>query len=559
MKPLIVDSILIVDEEGQRAFFTEFKKGINVVTSHLTSRGKSSVLRAIAYSFGAEANFDALFDQAKKIFVISFSFGDEHYRIIRRSRNFVVYKNGTINDMFSGDVTRLSRFFEEEFGFSIYLTSRNNEYTIAPPGYSFIPYFLDQDSSWKGKDTNPFKMAGQFAQDLNDIYYFHVGAIDANYGTKKNEFLVLEQNKKVFEGKLSSIKKQISDLKEYHKSYNVSISETDAELNMDLLRNKLEDLLSQQNSIQTDVFDKENLLAKYVIETRTIEDLIKKMESKTEEESITCPNCGYSFSNNEQKHYDIALIKDNLAYTQHMVGELKKELEPLRRRLLDVSSEIERQRTFYTKEENKVGAYLKSQAVEVLLRELEKTYAELSQKTINTDESLAKLTREISEYDGKKFKNNTSFKDIYLSNLQSLGIKNIDRSRIDPFKKVQISGNKYIRSTLAFFITVLEMKKENGFDNFNLPIIVDSPFEGDPDEINKSEVIQIIKDYYENNSLGAQLFIGLRDGRDYFGKDDRVSYTELTSEEDKLLNQRMFLENKKTIDLILEIVSRRFL
>lgn len=558
MRPLIVKNLLICGKNTPEAFYTDFEEGINVITSQYTSRGKSSVLRAIAYSLGAEANYDSIFEQTEKVFVISLKYDNNEYKIVRCSRYFALYKNGDIVDVFSDDVGRLSNFYEKEFGFSIYLTSREGTYSIAPPGYSLIPYFLDQDSSWKGKDTNPFKMGGQFVQDLNDIYYFHIGVIDIAYGNKKNDLFVYDKKSKALKKKADDLEQRIFELKEYCESHSVSLSKEDAEANLKLLESKISALLSAQQEIQSQIFEKENYISKYNIEIRSMEDLLKKLSSNESTNSISCPNCGYQFSGNEQRSYDIELIKDNIEYAKFMINRFREEIVPLKQRFTDISSSIESQKRFYQETKSGFEEYLKCQSVSILLEKLERDFSLASQELLTYENDTERNRLDVEEYDKQKYVANARFKDIYLEQLSALKINNLNRNRIVPFQKAQISGNKYVRSTLAFFLTILELKNERKFDNFNLPIIVDSPFEGDPDEINKEDVINAIVDYYDNYNLGSQLFVGLREGRKYFNNRNDINFVELETEEDHLLNEGMYVKNSDYIKRILDLVSRKF-
>lgn len=556
MEPLIVNNLFIIDDNLKKAAFLQFEKGINVVTSDLTSRGKSSALRAIAYSLGAEANYDSIFVPSNKYFQISFDYGRNTYKIIRFSRKFIVVKNNSIEEAFSGEIDRLSVFFEKEFGFSIYLTSREGKYEIAPPGYSLIPYFLDQDSSWKGKDTNPFKMAWQYVNDLNDIYFYHTGIIDAEYGRIKNDVLVKSDKSKALNTKIEGLEKNICALKEYFETNKVSISKEDAELNLKILKRSLDNLLGKQHEIQDLIFEKENLISKYNIEIETMTKLKKDIDEGTNGSNRTiCPNCGYEFSL-EQFYYNKALIDDNVAFAEHMIESLEQETRPLRDELDSVCEEINKTTNYYKNNEKDFETFLKLQSVSILLEKLEKEYLDICKQREQNTNSINEENTLLEKYEAKKTEAKSNFKDIYLENLKKLKITNVARNVIVPYQKVKISGNKYVRSTLAFFLSILELKRLQKFNNFNLPIIVDSPFEGDPDEINKADVIEIIKDYYLKNRIGSQLFIGLREAKKYFNEDESVHYIELKTDEDSLLDSETYLSRIKEVERVREIISK---
>ena len=151
MERIILKEAEIIDPINKKFFSTTFKDGINVISSEETSRGKSSLARVLYHTLGANAPYDKKFKAPEKIFSVILVYGEIEYKIIRYKLTYICYKNGIIVEKISSDYKKLSRFFENEFGISVYLTDRNNDFDIAPTSFCFIPYVLDQDKSWKSK------------------------------------------------------------------------------------------------------------------------------------------------------------------------------------------------------------------------------------------------------------------------------------------------------------------------------------------------------------------------------------------------------------------------
>ena len=95
------------------------------------------------------------------------------------------------------------------------------------------------------------------------------------------------------------------------------------------------------------------------------------------------------------------------------------------------------------------------------------------------------------------------------------------------------------------------MKRKLNPTGFLLPIVIDSPFEGDPDKYNKMD---IIRDIVNNCGKNEQILIGLRNAKEYF-KDVTKPYNiiELDTEKDSLLSSVKFKENLTKMNAIMSL------
>lgn len=556
MEPLLIKEVYIVDGDEKIASHSTFYKGLNVVTSENTSRGKSSTLRAILYSFGCEANFDKVMKAASKIFAVKVDYGENNFVIVRKSRTFAIFKNDEYVFGCDGDFKSLSEFYKNEFGFSVFLTNRNKQYEIAPVGYSFLPYFLDQDSSWKSKSTNPFNLDCQYINDKNDLFYYHLGILNVEYYKFKNEKYSVNSDIEQLQIVAKDILEKIKNYKNDFKTTSLSVDVNDAKATIAIIKNEIEDLLLRQSALQHDIINKENLVSKLTSQNDLIEKLINKQEDEIVKENIVCPNCGCEFTKDYQKLYNNELLLSNRDYIRITLENVNKSLVPLKEEYNCISNLIEEKTNFYKTKNATFKEYLRAESISEVICELEKKYSEYSLILESKKEKLYALEEILNNYENKKSEANKYFKNIYYNNLLDLGIKSITKEDIKPFEKVQISGNKYIRSTLAFFLAFLFLKNQYESSYFKLPIVVDSPFEGDPDEINKEDIIKAIVDFYNSSSDDVQLIIGLREAKKYFDTNEKdINYISLNTSEDKVMDSNTYNELKNEIEKFSSIID----
>ena len=66
MKEVYFKEIMIADMQNETARIQPFEKGLNVVTSVDNHMGKSSLLKSMYYTLGAEVDFDSVWDKQFK-------------------------------------------------------------------------------------------------------------------------------------------------------------------------------------------------------------------------------------------------------------------------------------------------------------------------------------------------------------------------------------------------------------------------------------------------------------------------------------------------------------
>lgn len=92
MKQVYFKSLMIADLQEHTARFQKFEKGLNVITSTDNHVGKSSLLKSLYYSLGAEVNFDSIWDIKSKLYIATISVDETDYLIVRRMKRFAVFK-----------------------------------------------------------------------------------------------------------------------------------------------------------------------------------------------------------------------------------------------------------------------------------------------------------------------------------------------------------------------------------------------------------------------------------------------------------------------------------
>lgn len=173
MKEVYFQSILIADLQKNAARFQTFSKGLNVVTSTNNHVGKSSLLKSLYYALGADVDFDSVWDRNSKLYVATICIDDEVYRIARFMRRFAVFHNNKLLSITESVSNELAPLLGGIFDFAVYLPNKDTgRVEMAPPTFTFMPYYIDQDKGWTGL-YNSFASIQRYksADRIKSLYY----------------------------------------------------------------------------------------------------------------------------------------------------------------------------------------------------------------------------------------------------------------------------------------------------------------------------------------------------------------------------------------------------
>ena len=208
MREMYFESVLIADIVNKNARFQRFEKGLNVVTSTDNHVGKSSLLKSLYHTFGANVKYDSVWDINSKLYILNFKVDDVRYRIIRHVKNYAVFKENELLLITNKVMDELSPLLEQIFDFGIYLDSKDTgKITLAPPAFTFLPYYIDQDDGWSTL-YGSFQNQEQYKKpDRIKSLYYHL-----NIYTKHSVELMAQRDH--LQDEIASLKKDALRLSE---------------------------------------------------------------------------------------------------------------------------------------------------------------------------------------------------------------------------------------------------------------------------------------------------------------------------------------------------------
>lgn len=552
---IVFKELIITDIKENVSKRVKFFPKRNLLSSDTNGKGKSTIMKSLYHSLGANASFDDNIDKKAMVFDIRLNYGDNEYRIVRFVDLYLIFKNHKLElSCKYGNISELSEYYKKEFGMYVYLKDRMGGLPIAPPAYSFIPYYLDQDYSWK-KEQMPFDNLWQYEKlSRNDLYYYHLSIFTDEYNATKSKYKEQQLKCDLLDEEVKQLYATYMQLKDQIKVEAVCIDDKEIEILINYLSNQINERFNCFNNIKNEMFVLENEKVECVCQIESIDKGINELTNKmkTPRANAKCPNCGTEFEVDIEKDikelYNKTFLQNRRAYYISRIDEINKELAIKKERLEKYTREINELEARLKSEQANYDAYMRRKVSDGLFRDMLKKIGELNVKREKELLELKRLKNTLDSFDVKTDKIKVAFKSCYINNLLQLNVKKFNSEKIKAFNKLAIGGSQYVRSTLAFFYSFIELKKEFNKDKFQCPLIIDSPREGEQDDMNSQNILKFIFDKYDGEE---QLIVASVNGDKYINvvdSHDEINIIKLDNDDNQVMTKQGYQENLEAIN-----------
>ncbi len=558
MNSLVIKSLCIFERESKTAKRVDFSNGINVITSDKEDGndvGKSIILKSLYHSLGADSIFDAKWDSISKIYIVHINISQKDYYIYRSGKLFKIYSHNLIELFSTINRIELAKYLKDLFGFCVKLPNREDEeLEIAPPVYSYLLSFVDQDHM-NGSQFTSFKALTQYPNYKENVIYNHFGIFTDEYFETIKAIQDLKKKEKGFVEEKLIIESMLKRVKKY-------LQGIDAPADIQVLNVELEKSKQEYTDIVVNLKKvKDNLIRlrneKIELENN-IKDIlyikkVKEGEVKKINENV-CPTCsqdiediGLRISKNSQLE-DFYIIKDEL---DGLLLEVKRQItikEELYKRLLRKFEEFENGININNTNISDVlkhRGYLETQ--DNMIRE----YGNIENKLRINSESLKTCQKTLRTYNQLKKKANELYEQYMVNSINEFGLKEIGIDKVKSVKNNFTSrGSNIPISTIIWYFNLLKVKDELNSETLKFPLVLDSPNNVELDDNKRKALFNYI---FTNNNKNTQLIVSTLgfDEEDYKNiKFDNIIV--LDNEKYSLLNTKDYEENQGILDIVFE-------
>lgn len=562
MNNLIVERLYIFSPSEKKAKLISFSKGINVITSNKidgNKKGKSVILKSIYHTLGADCFFEDKWDKDNKVYILDVSVRGTKFYFYRIERLFKIFNYNKQLIFSTIDRTELAEFLSTMYDFKIALPSRNkNKLALAPPAFSYILNFIDQDKM-DGTKFASFENLGQFPNFKENTLFGHFGVFNEKYYRLMIIIDELNDKKNKVSDDLLIINKMLEKVrKDLGNGYpNITSTLSTLKIELEKTKKEYETIINNLNKSTKSLIKLRN--QKYEIEQNLIElqksRSITKLEIKDLNNHI-CPICKSqikdTLKHRLKRHND---IEDFIFLNSELVKLIKKIERKTEKEELNYKSTLVKLKDYEqninagSSEINDALKYKGYQEVkESLLNDWDRTHLKLEK----IEKELKQAKKEKNIYNNQKKVINKAYYKLMLEDKIKFRLKEINKESFTSVKNNFNAGgsNKPI-ATIIWYFNLLRLKYKFNELAIKFPLILDSPNNVELDEVNRHELFEYL---FSNIDTNTQLIISTLG----FNKIDYPKYkidniVELTNKKYELLSEEDFQKHKQLLYIMSDI------
>lgn len=501
---MIFSKILIADLNTKTAKLINFIKGINVITSEENHVGKSSLVKSLYHSLGAEVGFDEMWDKKSKLYITEIIINNDIYKFVRHNGKFAVLKNDNIELITDSISVELAKYYEFILNFSVYLPNKNTgKHELAPPVFTFLPYYIDQDTGWGMEPYTSFQYLDQYnKRDRQTSLYYHLGVYNKDYidllakiDKNKNEISTIDIKINEIKTPLAILQKEASYLIQ---SENISDFDSSFVISKEALEEIIKDVSISRDKIQK----LESQLIQYSRQKNTIMEYNKirksnKLPVDNNQYIPACPKCGYIMSEEIYKivQNQYAIANEDFIFNQieYLIKKVDEQLKIEKDNYVILVKKLKKEEEKIQNQENKFEIYTKLKGLNSTIKHLEGEYNKLAGRKIYLENENKDLEREKRKISDKKLVD-AKYEENLHSDLNSLGAWNYTfgkKSKISkPLKAQGTLSSKIILSQYTALYKTMNSLSIDSIPRF--PFVIDSPRTKEASKLSSKEILDLI-------------------------------------------------------------------
>lgn len=557
MSRIIFEELSIFSPGEQLAKHIEFEDGLNIVTSSQvdgTDRGKSVIVKSLYHALGADCYFDKRWDDESKVYLLKFNHQDQPYSICRIGNTFKLFDSSLNLIWTTSHRHELGTLFEDMFGFATYMQNRNQETVIAPPAYSFLIYFLDQNH-YECSTFASFKGLSAYKDYKESVIYSHAGVYNADY-------FELKKKKEHYQTAINSSNAGLEKLNGMMDSVDEELLGCGYSIDMETLAFDISKIESEYGVLSASLNKKRAELAKLRLEREETENAIGLLTKHVRGISRgfaklnqkTCPVCSSKLNDTieariiecsthedglimlcqlrmDREKLDSAIAKTSELYQSDLskMNHLKRRIEPL---------EKTRKNALQIEGLNQIRARFSGERQHLArLLEIDK-------------EAMKTIEKELKRFSDSKKAVNERFVELIAEGVRRFGLKEIALDKVKGVgSTLEAGGSNKPIVTIVWLFALLTIEAEFNSSAVSMPIVLDSPLNVETDDEKKKGQYDFI---FGKCTQGVQMIVAALGFDEPQNGVREANIIRICNEKYQLLNHEDYLRHKHILFSCLE-------
>ncbi|MBD5150890.1 MAG: hypothetical protein HDT18_11115 [Oscillibacter sp.] len=559
MKEVYFKNLMIADLQNRTARVQLFEKGLNVVTSTDNHMGKSSLLKSLYYTLGAEVDYDSVWDKQSKLYIATLGVGGKEYRVVRLLKRFAVFEGEKLLKITDNVTKELAPLLGGIFDFSVYLPRKDTgKVEMAPPVFTFMPYYIDQDKGWSGL-YNSFAAIEQYksADRIKSLYY-HL-----NIYTKGTVELMAERDRlkerletlAIESDRLSTI---LTALREETDNLPPADTVNELEAHLEGPKKRIEQLVTQIGAIRNEIQGLETALHQHQYNLRVITEHVSIKDIVSEDDTYKrhiCPNCGYIF---DEEIFNLVRVNYGMMNENYMCQQIQLLIDSVsdklglaKERYVSLRQQMQEEEAAFQAEKNEFDIYIRQRGLAASVCRFQKQLDEATVEAREVDQYIKKINKEL-----RKLPNRKDVEEKYIEcvrlNIMTLGAWDpAYDGTIRLLKPIKAQGTLENKIILAQFVALFQTMEyfKTGATRFSF--VVDSPRAKEASTASSKDILKMIVQM----KMLPQIILATIDYSEFESEMGAPANVIVLTEKRKLLNSNDFVENQEYIISMAELLK----
>ena len=550
MSRMTIKSLLIADYENEKANKFVFSDSANLIVSSTNGEGKSSLVKSIYYSLGANIkSFPKGWNADNFIFQLEVFIDGNEFLIKRHNKVISVLDNNEVK-LFE-NFAEYYLWFQEKLKMRLELVNKSSDKaSLASVEALFSPMYIDQDKAWDGKlFKDSFESLGRYKSNdfPKNVFDYYLGISDSQIvdkESKKNEYL----------RQLELVNGRINQVQSVYKTYRTKnkITETVPKDFKDLQK-ELDFYITETDKFSIKITDKTGELSKEKINLDILnQDLeeLKKLSSKIKERfSEIRHECVYCHSIlTRQQSLTRLELEDNELAIKSRIDSISQQIMKSKRIVQEKEEAIKHLQEQFNQYHERLTELRQLSDIDEyvnqnVLSELKKLEIQETSEKSNLDKLIGDITKEIRMLKKELNQRAKTIEGDYeaLKNELSIliGSTGITDKKFRNFDKLKGSGTNLNKDLLVIFLVYMNLIDSKSITS--LPFAIDSFVKNETDEKVLKKMFDAINSKFL--SLKSQTFFSIiRDNLKYV--DSKVNQVNIES---PLLKREYYSDLSKEI------------
>lgn len=559
MKEVYFKSLMIADLQNHTARVQSFEKGLNVVTSADNHVGKSSLLKSLYYTLGAEVDYDSVWDKQSKLYIATLGVGEKEYRVARFLKRFAVFEGEKLLRIADSVTKELAPLLGEIFDFSVYLPRKDTgKVEMAPPVFTFMPYYIDQDKGWSGL-YNSFAAIEQYksADRIKSLYY-HLNIYTKGTVELMAERDCLKEHLETLEIESDRLNTILTALREETDNLPPADTVSELEAHLEAAKKRIEQLVRQIGATRNEIQGLETALRQHQYNLRVITEYVSIKDMVSEEDTHKrhiCPNCGYVFDeeifNLVRANYGIMNEDYMCQQIQLLIDSVSDKLGLAKERYVSLSRQMQEEESAFQVEQDEFDIYIRQRGLTASVRRFQKQLDEVVVETREINQHIKEISKEL-----RNLPNREEVEEKYIECVR-LNIMTLDAwdpaydGTIRLLKPIKAQGTLENKIILAQFVALFQTMEyfKTGATRFSF--VVDSPRAKEASIASSKDILKMIAQM----KMLPQIILATIDYSEYESEIEAPANVIVLTEKRKLLNSNDFAKNQEYIISMTELLK----